>query len=161
MRRVALCVGLAAACLVFASQAAAATTQVSMTFTEPGVANIKQGCPFPPNGYCGNGVVLPFGHATETVQFGAGCGGSCDVRTIYLPSGTITSHEQSTGASCPGACQPNPAEPGVAFLSDTIVGGTGSFSGAGGSLSGMVRLGGLASVGSANIIHLTGTITLP
>jgi len=164
MRRIALCAGLAAICLVFAAQASAATTtSVSWTFTEPGVANLHQGCPVYPNegGFCGNGVVVPFGHATEMVQFGAGCGGSCDVRTVNLPGGTITMNEQGQGGSCPGVCQPNPAEPGVGFGVDTIVGGTGTFSGASGSLSMMVRLGGLASVGSANIVQATGTITVP
>jgi len=169
MRRIAPYVGLGVACLVLASQAAATTTtSVNMSFTEPGVANLHQGCPVYPNGFCGNGIALPFGHATETIQFGAGINCSaitgspnCDLRTIYLPGGSVIIDELGTGGSCPGACQPNPAEPGVGFGSDTVIGGTGAFSGASGSLSSQVRLGGLASVGSANIVKLTGTITLP
>jgi hypothetical protein len=99
MRRIALLVGVATVSLAFATQAAATTTTpVSMTFTEPGVANLNQGCPVYPDGFCGNGVVLPFGHATETIQFGAGidCSANtgspiCDLRTIYLPGGSVMS----------------------------------------------------------------------
>jgi hypothetical protein len=33
--------------------------------------------------------VIPLGHAAETIEFGAGCGGSCDLRTINLAGGSI------------------------------------------------------------------------
>jgi hypothetical protein len=130
--------GLAATSLAFASQAAAATTtSVSMSFTEQIVANFNQGCPVFPDGLCGNGVVLPFGHVTETIQFGAGCGdGSCDLRTIYLPGGSIVSNEQFAPGRCPGVCQPNRVEPRQGLRSDTIIGGTETFTGATGALAG-------------------------
>ena len=158
MRRIALCVGLAAISLVFASQAAAATTtSVSMAFTEQIVPNFKQDCPVFPDGLCGTGVVLPFGHVTETIQFGAGCGdGSCDLRTIYLPGGSIVSNEQFAPGRCPGVCQPNRAEPGQGILSDTIISGSGAFTGATGSFSGTVF-----AAGPSSTLHFTGTVTLP
>jgi hypothetical protein len=172
MRRIALCVGLAAVSLVFVCQAAAATDiPVSMSFTEPIVPNIEQGCPvfsFTDNGFagfCGNGVVLPFGHANETIQFGQGIdcvantGSSpCDLRTINLPEGTIISDELNPTGSCPGICQPNRAEPGRGLLLDTIIPGqsTGIFSGTTGTFDGTVTF-----AGPSNTLHFTGTITLP
>jgi hypothetical protein len=167
--RISLCVGLAAISLVFASQASAATsTSVSMSFTEQAVANFKQDCPVfftGDGGFCGNGVVLPFGHATETIQFGQGIDcvantgtSPCDLRTINLPGGSIVSDELSPSGSCRGVCQPNRAEPGQGILVDTIVPGqsTGGFSGATGSYSGTVTFGGPSS-----IVRLSGTIALP
>jgi hypothetical protein len=161
MRRLVVLVGCAALSLAFTAQASAATTtSVSMSFTEQAVANFKQDCPVffaaPDGGLCGNGVVLPFGHATETIQFSAGCGGSCDVRTIYLPGGSITSNEQFAPGRCPGSCQQNRAEPFEGILSDTIVSGTGSFTGATGGFNGTVF-----AAGPSSTLHFTGTITLP
>ena len=169
MRRIALVAGLAAISLALASQANAATnTAVSMSFTEQGVANFKQGCPVlftGDGGLCGNGVVLPFGHATETIQFGEGIDcvantgtSPCDLRTINLPGGSIISDELNPSGSCPGVCQPNRAEPGRGILLDTIIPGksTGIFSGATGSFSGTVHF-----AAPSSTLHLTGTITLP
>jgi hypothetical protein len=172
VRRIALCVGLAAASLVFVCQAAAANDiSVRMSFTEPIVPNIVQGCPVlsftdnGPAGFCGNGVVLPFGHANETIQFGQGIDcvantgtSPCDLRTINLPGGSIISDELNPSGSCRGVCQPNQAEPGQGVLEDTIIPGqsTGVFSGATGSFSGTVTFG-----GPSNTLHFTGTIALP
>lgn len=137
----------------FAPSAFAATAvQVQMTFTEQ---------EFSPNctlvdGFCGNGVVLPYGHATETIRFEAGCGGGCDFRTIYLPSGTLFIEEPFNNASCPGFCGPRGrGEPVNATLSDTIVGGTGIFFGATGHLDGSVT-----AAGNTSLVQFTGTITL-
>jgi hypothetical protein len=160
MKRV-LALALASAALMllstaFASQAMAATTvPVSMTFNEPIVPDIHSGCPVFPEGFCGSGQVIPLGHATETIAFGSGCGGNCDFRTINLSGGSIFINEFFSNPTCPGACQPNPAAPGSGTLTDVIVGGTGSFTGASGNLSGSVTAAGLVSV-----IKLSGTITL-
>jgi hypothetical protein len=136
--------GLAVAVLAFASQAIANTTvQVSMTFTEPIVPAFKSGdCPVVPEGFCGSGQVIPLGHATETIEFSAACGGACDLRTINLAGGSIISEETFSNPNCPGACQPN-----------FVVGGTGIFTGATGTLTGTVRAAGLQSQ-----IKLSGTI---
>jgi hypothetical protein len=142
----------------FVSQATAATTttvSVSMTFNEPIVPDVKRGCAVFPDGFCGSGQVIPLGHATETILFGGACGGSCDFRTINLADGSIFIDEFFSNPTCPGACQPNPALPGSGTLTDVIVGGTGTFTGAGGNLSGSVTAAGLVSV-----IKLSGTITL-
>jgi hypothetical protein len=43
----------------------------------------------------------PIGQATETVVFGAGCGGTCDLRTIYLPGGSLIAEETASDVTCP------------------------------------------------------------
>jgi hypothetical protein len=155
-------IALAAAALVvlggvFASQAAAATSvPVSMTFTEPILLDIRQGCAVFPDGFCGIGQVVPLGHATETIVFGGACGGACDLRTVSLPGGSIVLHEFFSDPTCPGKCQPNPAEPSSGTLTDVIVGGSGAFAGASGTVTGSVSAAALTSM-----IKLSGTLTLP
>jgi hypothetical protein len=119
---------------------AAATTPVAvrMTFAEAAHPNFITGCAVFPEGFCGSGEVIPFGQATETVAFGAGCGGTCDLRMIVLHDGTLTLAETAVGR-CLGACGTYPVEGGYAELSDTVVAGTGIFAGATGTLTGTVR----------------------
>jgi hypothetical protein len=141
--------------LSFAAPAAASSSiSVRMTFTEQ---EFSPKCALP-DGFCGTGVVLPFGKATETIRFEAGCGGGCDFRTIDLPQGSIFIEEPFNTAVCPsGTCAPAGAgEPVYATLSDTVVGGTGIFAGASGHLDGSVR-----AAGDASLIQLSGTIVLP
>ena len=59
-------------------------------------------------------------------QFGAGCGGAGDFRTITLPEGVIYLDETFSDLACPGSCHPNPAVAISATLTDLIVGGTGA-----------------------------------
>jgi hypothetical protein len=140
----------------FAAQAMAATAvPVSMTFAESQIHDFHSGCAVFPAGLCGSGQVIPFGHATETILFGGGCGGGCDLRTINLAGGSIIVDEVSGNSTCPGACQPNPPAPGRVTLTDTIVGGAGTLTGASGNLSGSVT-----GAGQASMIKLSGTITL-
>jgi len=155
MRRLLLLLAtLVAAVLALASQAIAnATVSVQMTFTEPIVQNIESGCPVLPNGGCGNGVVVPFGHATETIVGGGACGGSCDFRTVNVAGGSIYIDESLSNPACPGSCRPNPAEPFSGTLTDVVVGGTGMFAGATGNLSGSV-----SAHGPEASIQLSGTI---
>ena len=150
----------AALSLAFAAPASAATTvPASMTFTEPILRNINSGCPafgLPNGGLCGNGNFLPYGHATEMIAFGAGCGGACDVRTITVAGGSIVMNEQFSNPACPGTCRsPFPGEPFRGTLTDVIVGGSGIFAGASGNLSGTVK-----STGLQSQIKLSGSITL-
>jgi hypothetical protein len=141
----------------FASQAmAATTTSVSMTLVEAFVPDTNSGCAvLPGGGLCGHGQVIPYGQATETIVFGGGCGGTCDLRTITLAGGSITLEETLSNVICPGACQPNPSEPFSGTLTDVVAGGTGEFSGANGNLSGTVT-----TAGAVAVIKLSGTITL-
>jgi hypothetical protein len=155
MRRLLLLLAtLAIVGLALASQAVANTTvSVKMMFSEPIVQNIESGCPVLPNGGCGNGVVVPFGHATETIVGGGACGGSCDFRTVNVASGSIYIDESLSNPACPGSCQSNPAEPFSGTLTDVVVGGTGLFAGATGNLSGSV-----SANGPEALIQLSGTI---
>jgi hypothetical protein len=147
--------------LVFASQAAAATTvPVSMTLTEPLMAGFpgQQPCPDIALAFnCGSGEVMPFGHATEELAFGSACGGACDLRIINMAGGSIFMEETASNFSCPGVCGSHGplGTPFSLTLSDAIFAGTGIFEGATGSLSGTAVIGGWHAQ-----IKLTGTITL-
>jgi len=86
MRR-GLVVVFVASLVTFATAAAAwanTTSFISATFSEPARVDFQTGCAVFPDGFCGRGEVIPFGQATETIVFGAACGGSCDLRTITL-----------------------------------------------------------------------------
>jgi hypothetical protein len=139
----------------------ASTISVSMTFTEPVAPAFKGDCPVFPEGFCGSGEVIPFGHATETIDFGAACGGACDLRTINLAQGSIFIEETFSDFACRGSCHSSPVFPMSGTLTDVIVGGTGTFGGATGELSGTVSaaVGGSQPVGQSQI-KLAGTITL-
>lgn len=146
--------------LAFASPAAAGTTSVAATatFAETLIPALNSGClPSPSYGVCGSGEVIPFGQATDTVVFGGACGGNCDLRTITLAAGTIYADEFFSNPSCPGACRGRGPTGGPAFgdLIDVIVGGTGIFAGASGTLTGSVT-----GAGLTGIAKLAGTITL-
>jgi hypothetical protein len=143
---------------VLASPArAATTTSASMTLVEAIVPESNSGCPLQLGHFlCGHGQVIPYGQATETIAFGGGCGGGCDLRTITLAGGSLTLEETFSNPICPGACQPNPSAPFSGTLTDVVAGGTGEFSGAGGNFSGEVT-----TAGAVAVIKLSGTITLP
>ena len=157
MRRLLLMLaGLASAVLALAASASANTTaSVSIHFTEPIVPGFVQGCPVADRGFCGSGEVVPLGHATETIEFGFGCGGTCDLRTIYLAGGTILINESFSDFRCPGVCGSRGlGQPGSGTLTATVIGGTGVYAGATGSLSGTVKAAGLQSQ-----ITISGTIS--
>src|SRR5215216_1291326 len=81
-----------------AAGAAANTTQfVSMTFAEP--IHPSTTCPGFPDVACGAGEVVPLGQASETLVFGAGCGGACDLRTINLAGGSLILEETISDVS--------------------------------------------------------------
>jgi len=147
--------------LASAAPATAGTTTVavSMTFAEPIalVPGIENSCGVPPNqGLCGSGEVIPFGHAVETIIFGGACGGGCDLRTINLAGGSITSHEIFSNPMCPAVCGSRGLGfPSSGTVADVIVGGTGSFTRASGDLSGSVH-----AAGVAGVAQLSGAITL-
>jgi len=161
MRRMLVIASLVAvASAALASQATGKTTTVaaSATFAEPLTPALNSGClPSPSYGVCGSGEVIPFGHATESVVFGGACDGSCDLRTINLAAGSIYADEYFSNPTCPGVCRGRGPTGGPAFgtLTDVIVGGSGIFAGASGTLNGSVTGAGLTGVA-----QLSGTITL-
>ena len=157
MRRLTVLTAFIVLSLVLAQQAQAVTTiPFKVTFTEPIIPAVKTGdCAVFPEGFCGMGQVIPFGQATETIEFEApACGGACDFRTINLAEGSIFIEETFSDPECPGACQPNRAEPSSGTLTDVIVGGTGIFEGATGTLTGTVR-----AAGPQSQIKLSGSIS--
>jgi hypothetical protein len=148
--------GLVAALGLATPAVAATAVPLTASITEPIVPAFKQGdCPVLPEGFCGQGQVRPFGLAQDTIDFGAGCAGACDRRTIVLPQGTLYFDEFFSNLTCPGSCHPNRAEPISASLTDVVSGGTGLFAGATGTLTGSVKAAGLES-----LVQLSGTITL-
>lgn len=149
MARVGLMLGMIVLLAAFAVPAMAATTiPIEMTFVEN---NSKQSGCTNPLGLCGTGQVVPLGQATETIQFGAGCGGTCDLRTIVLENGTLIVDE-TYSPDCLRGCNPHVF---TGVLTDVIVGGTGAYAGAGGTLTGSVR-----AVGGAIHVELSGTLIL-
>lgn len=159
MRRMLLVAGVIVASAGFVSQATAgpATVAASATFAEPTVPALMNGCiPSPAYGVCGSGEVIPFGLATDSVVFGGACGGTCDFRTITLPQGSIYADEFFSNPSCPGVCGSHgrPGGPSFGTLTDVIVGGTGMFQGASGTLIGSVT-----GAGRTGVAQLSGTIT--
>jgi hypothetical protein len=129
-----------------------------MTFAEPIHPSIT--CPGFPDVSCGSGEVVPLGQATEIVVFGAGCGGECDLRTVYLSGGSLIFEETVTGGSCPGGvCRPGPLELSRGDTSDVLVNGTGLYEGATGTLTGTVKLeGSNARPAGTSVVKLSGTI---
>jgi hypothetical protein len=159
MRKLLLVGGLLAISLVVVSQAIAATTvPVSMTLAEPLKAGTPGNSVCPDIGLavnCGSGEVHPFGHATEEVNIGV-CGDTCNIREIDLPQGSIVLLETVTDFSCPAVCGSKSfSPPGTISIADVVIGGTGLFAGATGTLSGTVGVGGWHGQ-----VQLTGTITL-
>jgi hypothetical protein len=145
-------------CPALASPAlAATTTPVSMTLVEAVAPGASAGCAVLENGtgLCGRGEVIAYGQATEIVLF-SGCGDNCFVHTITLAGGSITFTTTESSRDCPGTCQPNPGEPFSAKLTSVVLGGTGQFAGASGTLTGSVT-----HAGAVAVIKLSGTITLP
>jgi hypothetical protein len=161
MRRFIVLLFVVIASAVTISQASARSTQfVSMTFAEPIHPSLT--CPGFPDVSCGGGKVIPLGQATETVVFGAGCGGTCDLRIIDLPGGSLIAEETLSDVKCPAVpvdCRPGPLEIGSATVTDTLIGGTGTYVGATGTLSGTVRLeGSNERPAGTSTVKLSGTI---
>ena len=156
-RLIAVLAGIVLFCLAFTSPASAGAQEINVkaTFTEPAVPSAKSGCPAVPEGFCGHGQVIPLGQAADMIEFGAGCGGTCDRRTLTLSSGTIVFDETFSDDACPGSCHPNPAEPASGNLTDVVVGGTGIFAAASGTLTGTVK-----AAGGQSQIKLSGVLTL-
>jgi len=169
MRWLFAAVGSALVLVVFAvTPASAGTTAVpvSMSFIEVLAGPQQVGCPDIAIAFnCGTGNVVPFGLANEEIAFGNGCGGACDFREVTVADGSLFLDETASNFSCPGACRsqggqsaspPIPLGPPFrATLTDVVVGGTGIFESASGTLTGSV-----SAAGPAALIKLSGTITL-
>jgi hypothetical protein len=154
MRRLAVVMGSLLLAISLTSVARASTTQpVRMTFIEPAV---DEDCSIS-DGFCGGGRIIPLGPATETIEFSAGCAGTCDRRTIDLAGGSIVIDETFSNPVCPGICQ-TPGGPRELMVSgdltDVIIGGTGVFEGSTGTLVGTVR-----AEKAVSQVKLSGTIT--
>jgi hypothetical protein len=141
---------------------ASTTTFISATFSEPAQVDFHSGCAVFPDGFCGTGQVLPFGQATETIEFGAGCGGTCDLRTITLTQGQLFLEETAVSNCVTESCHDHgPIEVVGGTLTDVVIGGTGLFEGATGELTGTVK-GAVSNSrpAGASVVQLSGTISL-
>ena len=138
--------------------AASTTYAVTAHFVEP-IAPPGD-CPVAPEGFCGMGRVTPFGNATDMIDFGAGCGGACDIRTISVSAGTLVLAETFSDFGCPGSCHSNPASPASGTLSDVVISGTGIFAGATGTLTGSVKAAGDWIPAGESQVTLSGTLVL-
>jgi hypothetical protein len=151
--------------LVAGAGPASASTTVAWTatLTEPIGGLLYSPFDCPPDSGCGSGSgqVIGLGQAQDLIVFGA-CGSGCDVRRLAFTDGsTIVMHEVFSNEQSPansGHPTPSHAKYGNPFtgdLNDTIVGGTGRFTGATGTASGIVHVAG----GSATV-RLSGTVTV-
>ena len=163
MRRLLELAATAFVVLVAGAGPASASTTVAWkaTLAEP-IGGLYQS-PFdcPPDSGCGSGSgeVIGLGQAHDLIVFFA-CGSECDVRTLTFADGsTIVMHEAFSNFRSPVAA---PAQfnghsygnPFTGDLNDTIVGGTGRFTGATGTASGTVDV-----AGGVAIVRLSGTVT--
>jgi len=105
---------------------------------------------------CGSGELRPFGRASEIVSINA-CGDNCTLRWITVQGGTIVLREALSDLTCPGACvtQWPHGAPFSGTLTADVVGGTGIFAGATGSLTGT-----LTAVAFEAQVSYAGTIAL-
>jgi len=106
---------------------------------------------------CGSATISGLGHVASQCVFFNQCGPNCEVRTITFSDGSsLVIHESIVDVTSPGesgTAAKNP--PMFLHITQTIVGGTGTFQDATGSGTGIVNL-------AANaVIMSTGTITLP
>jgi hypothetical protein len=141
--------GLVLALIATASASASTTSSYSGTFVEVGGAV--------PGGSCGSATISGAGHVgLQCVVFGA-CGPNCDARTItFVDGSTLVMHESVVGARLPGKSLAAGANaPLFLQITQTIVGGTGRFSGATGGGTGQIN------TAADAIISTSGTITLP
>jgi hypothetical protein len=147
--RLALATAALAAPGALAAPASGATTlNYHATFVEIGGAI--------PGASCGSATISEIGHAVnQCVAFDA-CGPNCELRTITFDDGsTLLMHESIVGLISPGeSFAAGTNAPQFLEITQTIVGGTGRFTGASGGGSGRVNL-------AANaLITTSGTITL-
>jgi hypothetical protein len=164
-----MAVTMGAALALAAPSFADTTVNAKASFTE-GIAK-QFGCTAAPGPFgvaCGAGNMVPFGHATEFIQFGAGINCSvpgpagpmpCDLRTITVAGGTLMMDEVFSSPDCPGQCNPGHGRagfPGSGTLTDTVVGGSGIFVDA----IGDVLTGSVKGAGGSTQIQLSGPLTV-
>jgi hypothetical protein len=120
-----------AACLVVAAPAAAERRQAYQEATFVENAGGQATCPTGTS--CGSATISGFGHvAYQVVRFNA-CGPNCHIRTITFDDGsTLLIEESVTGIVSPGrSANAGTNAPIFLEISQTILGGTGTFAGGG------------------------------
>jgi hypothetical protein len=156
-------VTIGAALALAAPSLADTTVNVKASFTE-GISK-QFGCTAPQGVFgtnCGAGKMVPFGSATEFIQFGSGINcpfgpTTCDLRTITVAQGTLVSDEVFSSPACSGACKSHGVgRPGSGTLTDTVVSGSGIFVDAVGD----VLTGSVKTAGGSTQILLSGPITV-
>jgi hypothetical protein len=146
------CSALVTALALAASATAGTTLTYHATFVENGAAQTV--CA--PGTQCGSATISGLGHvAFESIVFGA-CGANCHLRTITFDDGsTLLIQESVVGVISPGnSSSAGDNAPDFLEISQTIVGGSGTFAGATGSGSGRVNRAAGAVVTASGTINL-------
>ena len=152
--RLALACGALVVPLTLAIPATAATTlKYHATFVENGAGQTS--CA--PGTSCGSGTISGLGHVSfQSIVFNA-CGPNCHIRTITFDDGsTLLIRESVVNVISPGnSSAAGENAPLFLEISQTILGGTGTFAGATGGGTGRVN------VAANAVITVAGTITRP
>lgn len=154
--RFAIPLAVIATLLVAAAPAAAQTT---VTYRVTFVENAGGQATCPPGTSCGTANIAGVGHVTTQMIVFNACGPNCHLRTITFEDGsTILVRESIVNVISPGNSASAGANAPIFFeISQTIVSGTGVFTGVTGSGTGRVN----TNAGGGSIITASGTITFP
>lgn len=167
MSKLAIALAAVTALVIAAPAAASTTVAYQATYVEP-VGGPNQS-PFScaPGTSCGSASISGIGHSDNQVVTFNACGFGCHHRTVTFGDGStllIRVEDQPSGFAftSPGNSGshgylgfPQAGNPQFLDIKETIIGGTGRFSGASGSGTGTVKLHGGVAIGKTS-----GTITL-
>lgn len=156
---------LAASPVSVAPVSAATTARYEATFVEPYGGPRQSPFDCPAGTSCGTANVSRLGHVSYQLIVFNDCGLGCHLRSLTFGDGStlVIREVQLGGFASPGSSGGHgyiglglPGNPQFLEITQTILGGSGRFTGASGSGTGTVRVAG----GSA-IIKSSGSITLP
>jgi hypothetical protein len=138
--------------------AAPAAAQTTVTYRVTFVENAGGQATCPPGTSCGTANIAGVGHVTTQMIVFNACGPNCHLRTITFEDGsTILVRESIVNVISPGNSGSGANAPIFFEISQTIVSGTGVFTGVTGSGTGRVN----TNADGGSIITASGTITFP